>query len=64
MARLVRAYLSTAPEPALLQPLRLNCRQLIELHGAVRALAVPRPKVVPLVSAPRTRNSKKNGRFP
>jgi hypothetical protein len=64
MAGLVDAYLATAPEPALLEPLRLNCRQLFERHSAVRAVAVARPKVVPLVHGIRPRNSKKNGRFP
>jgi hypothetical protein len=48
MAALVRDYLGTRPEPELLNPLRLNCRQLLERYGRVRGAVVARPKVIPL----------------
>jgi hypothetical protein len=51
MAVLVRHYLATRPDPQLHEPLRLTCRQLMARHGAIKGIAVARPKVIP-ISAP------------
>jgi hypothetical protein len=49
MAELARAYLATAPDPALHGFLRLNFVQLRARHGAVHGVVVPRPKIIPLL---------------
>ncbi|MFO0964304.1 MAG: hypothetical protein U0793_01780 [Gemmataceae bacterium] len=51
MAKLAREYLATKPDPALFDFLRLNFAQLYQRHGGVEAVAVPRPKIVPLLHA-------------
>jgi hypothetical protein len=48
MADLARAYLSTKPDPRLLDFLRLSFGQLVQRHGSVVGVAVPRPKMVPV----------------
>ncbi len=48
MAELARAYLATKPDPSLFAFLRLNFAQLRHRHGGVSAVAVPRPKLIPL----------------
>jgi predicted metallopeptidase len=49
MAGLARAYLAQHPDPNLHGFLRLNFAQLEQRHGAVAAVMVPRPKMVPLL---------------
>jgi predicted metallopeptidase len=49
MAKLGRAYLATEPDPELHSFLRLGFRDLCRRHGAVVGVAVPRPKLVPLL---------------
>ncbi len=49
MAQLARNYLASHPDTALHGFLRLNFAQLEERHGAVEAVVVPRPKVVPVL---------------
>jgi predicted metallopeptidase len=51
MATHARAYLATDPDPALHAFLRLSFTELRRQHGAVVAVTVPRPKLVPLPSA-------------
>ncbi len=48
MARLVDAYLATGPDPTLHHPLRLRCQQLLDRHDGIRAILVPRPKLLPI----------------
>jgi predicted metallopeptidase len=48
MAELARAYLATKPDPALHAFLRLNFSQLVQRHGSVVGVVVPRPKLLPL----------------
>ena len=48
MADLARAYLATKPDPRLHGFLRLNFAQLRQRHGAVTAIVVPRPKLIPI----------------
>lgn len=50
MAELVRAYLADGADPALHGFLRLNFAQLQSRHGHVKAVMVPRPKLIPLPS--------------
>lgn len=50
MALLARAYLATRPEPALFDFMRLTFVQLQHRHGSVRAVTVPRPKVIPVAA--------------
>jgi hypothetical protein len=49
MAHLARAYLSDGADPTLHGFLRLNFAQLQQRHGAVAAVVVPRPKLIPVV---------------
>jgi predicted metallopeptidase len=51
MAQLARAYLATRPDPSLHAFLRLNFAQLMERHGSVVGVVVPRPKLVPVAAA-------------
>lgn len=48
MAGLARDYLQAGPDERTYSFLRLNFGQLLHRHGAVRALKVPRPKVIPV----------------
>lgn len=48
MSHLARAYLATKPEPELHAFLRLDFGQLVQRHGAVTGVVVPRPKIVPM----------------
>jgi predicted metallopeptidase len=48
MADLARTYLSGNPEAALLAFLRLDFAQLLNRHGSVVGVVVPRPKMIPL----------------
>ena len=54
MAQLARAYLSGGPDPDLHAFLRLSHRQLLDRHGSVIGVRIPRPKLIPLIdeSAP------------
>jgi predicted metallopeptidase len=54
MAQLARAYLSTRPDPSLLNFLRLNFTQLQERHGSVCGVVVPRPKIIPVGTVTRS----------
>lgn len=49
MVQYSRDYLSRNPDPALYGFLRLDFGQLQARHGAVNAIVVPRPKIIPLV---------------
>jgi hypothetical protein len=49
MVEYARAYLRGKPEPNIHGFLRMNFAQLLERHGAVTAIVVPRPKILPLV---------------
>lgn len=48
MAELARAYMTTKPDPRLLGFLRMSFGQLRQRHGAVTAVVVPRPKLIPI----------------
>jgi hypothetical protein len=48
MARLARAYLAGGADPALHAFLRLNFAQLVQRHGCVLGVMVPRPKLIPV----------------
>lgn len=48
MADLARAYLASGPDPELHAFLRLSFSQLQYRHGAVVAVSVPHPKIVPV----------------
>jgi predicted metallopeptidase len=48
MSALAREYLAAKPDPELHAFLRLNFDQLIERHGRVIGVGVPRPKLIPL----------------
>ena len=48
MAGLAREYLATRPEPRLHDFLRLSFAQLVERHGKITGVVVPRPKMVPV----------------
>jgi hypothetical protein len=50
MTELGRAYLSTKPDPRLHAFLRLSFAQLRARHGAVTAIVVPRPKLIPIAT--------------
>ncbi len=49
MAQLAREYLAGRPDPDLHAFLRLDFAQLQARHGAVHAIVVPRPKIVPVM---------------
>ncbi len=49
MAELARGYLDGGADPSLHAFLRLNFSQLVQRHGAVEAVVVPRPKLIPVV---------------
>ena len=49
VAHYAREYLAAKPEPALHAFLRMDFAQLEARHGAVTGIAVPRPKIVPVV---------------
>jgi len=51
MALQAREYLAGRPDPALHAFLRLNFAQLLQRHGAVTGVVVPRPKMVPVILA-------------
>jgi predicted metallopeptidase len=48
MAHLARSYLSDGADAALHAFLRLDFAQLVHRHGSVEAVAVPRPRLVPV----------------
>lgn len=49
MLELTRAYLADHPRPAVYEPLRFRTADLLNRHGRVTGVVVPRPKLVPLV---------------
>jgi hypothetical protein len=51
MLELARAYLASQPDPRLHAFLRLSFAQLLQRHGTVNGVFVPRPKVVPLLGS-------------
>jgi hypothetical protein len=51
MAEMARDYLATGPAPALVAFLRLDFGQLVQRHGSVCGVVVPRPKMVPVSQA-------------
>jgi Putative phage metallopeptidase len=55
MALLAREYLACRPDPALHAFLRLNFNQLVQRHGSVTGIVVPRPKMVPVMLAAASR---------
>jgi Putative phage metallopeptidase len=55
MGLMAREYLATHPDPALHAFLRLNFGQLVQRHGKVTGVVVPRPKMVPVVLAAASR---------
>jgi hypothetical protein len=55
MAFLARDYLASRPDPALHAFLRLNFSQLVQRHGSVTGVVVPRPKMVPVILAAASR---------
>jgi Putative phage metallopeptidase len=55
MALMAREYLAGRPDPALHAFMRLNFNQLTRRHGSVVGIAVPRPKMVPVVLAAASR---------
>jgi hypothetical protein len=48
MSALARDYLSAKPDPDLHAFLRLDFRQLLQRHGTILGVAVPRPKLIPI----------------
>jgi len=48
MSALARDYLSGRPDPELHAFLRLDFGQLLERHGSIMGVSVPRPKLIPL----------------
>jgi predicted metallopeptidase len=52
MAELARAYLAGKPNPDLHAFLRLDFAQLQRRHGAVAAIVLPRPKIIPIAWKP------------
>jgi hypothetical protein len=52
MTALAREYLAGRPEPVLHDFLRLSFGQLVQRHGHVVGVVVPRPKLVPLLCRP------------
>jgi predicted metallopeptidase len=48
MADLARAYLNSGADPQLHAFLRLNFAQLVQRHGQVVGVMVPRPKLIPV----------------
>ncbi|MCI0685166.1 MAG: hypothetical protein L0Y71_23965 [Gemmataceae bacterium] len=66
MAELARAYLMCKPDARLHAFLRLNFSQLRQRHGAVTAIAVPRPKIIPVptVQAAAAQSSERRGVSP
>jgi predicted metallopeptidase len=59
MAALAREYLTSRPDPTLNAFLRLNFAQLQHRHGSVTGVAVPRPKMIPVILAAASRQSPK-----
>jgi predicted metallopeptidase len=55
MAQLAREYLASDADPALYAFMRLNFNQIAQRHGSVIGIAVPRPKMIPLVLAAASR---------
>jgi Putative phage metallopeptidase len=55
MALLAREYLAGQPDSGLHAFLRLNFSQLVERHGSVTGIVVPRPKMVPVMLAAASR---------
>jgi hypothetical protein len=53
MADLARAYLASKPDPDLHAFLRLDFAQLQKRHGAIAAIVVPRPRIIPVTFIPR-----------
>ena len=51
MRTLAREYLASGADPALHEFLRLNFVQLQQRHGSVVGVAVPRPKLIPVMAA-------------
>lgn len=49
MAQLARAYLASRPDPAAYDFLRLDFDQLVQRHGSVVGIVLPRPRIIPLV---------------
>jgi hypothetical protein len=60
MAHLAREYLASGANPSLHAFLRLNFAQLEQRHGKVVAFAVPRPKLLPILSAEPVRAAAKD----
>jgi hypothetical protein len=50
MAALARHYLAGSPDPDLHAFLRLDFAQLLRRHGRVVGVAIPRPKLVPVLT--------------
>ena len=48
MSALARDYLGSNPNPNLHAFLRLDFSQLVQRHGGVMGICIPRPKLIPL----------------
>ncbi len=48
MLTLVRAYLTDHPRPSVYEPFRFHTTELLNRHGHITGIVVPRPKLVPL----------------
>ena len=48
MLTLVRAYLTDHPRPAVYEPFRFRTADVLNRHGRIVGVVVPRPKLVPL----------------
>lgn len=48
MAELVREYLSSHPNPGVIDFLRLSSRDLCDRYGGIQGVVVPRPKLFPI----------------
>jgi hypothetical protein len=51
MAELAKRYVSDHPEPHLFDFLRLSAKELVRARGGITAIAVPRPKMIPVCDA-------------
>jgi hypothetical protein len=49
MSELVRPYLMNHPQPEIYEPLRFRTKDILNRHGAITGIVVPRPKLIPLI---------------
>lgn len=62
MAHLAREYLATKPDESLYGFLRLDFGQLVQRHGSVLGVCVPRPRLIPCGEGHRTNEQGHNSK--